>query len=111
MFADTAQVYRNEAEAGQAFKESGLARDDVFITTKWSGLGGLDIQTSIQNSLKNVRIQLSDQSGPALETNFFYLATIMIARRKLCRPLPYPLSTPRSTRYPDRMGSDGESQS
>ena len=42
-------------EAGQAFKESGLARNDVFITTKWSGLNGLDIATSIDNSLKNVR--------------------------------------------------------
>lgn len=51
---DTAQSYRNEAEAGRAFKESGLARSDVFITTKYSGLDGLDIPTSINNSLKNV---------------------------------------------------------
>lgn len=51
---DTAQLYRNEAEAGQAFRESGLAREDVFITTKWSGLDGLDVPTSIGNSLKNV---------------------------------------------------------
>ena len=52
---DTAQSYRNETEAGKALKESGLARKDVFITTKYSGLNGLDIETSIQNSLKNVR--------------------------------------------------------
>lgn len=52
---DTAQAYRNETEAGQALKESGLARKDVFITTKWSRLDGLDIPTSIDNSLKNVR--------------------------------------------------------
>jgi 2,5-diketo-D-gluconate reductase A len=31
---DTASAYRNEAGVGQAFKASGLARDDVFITTK-----------------------------------------------------------------------------
>lgn len=36
-------------------KESGLARKDVFITTKYSGSNGLDIETSIHNSLKNVR--------------------------------------------------------
>lgn len=28
--------YRNEEEVGQAFKESGLNRKDVWITTKWS---------------------------------------------------------------------------
>jgi 2,5-diketo-D-gluconate reductase A len=31
---DTAAAYRNEAEVGQAFRSSGLARDEVFITTK-----------------------------------------------------------------------------
>jgi hypothetical protein len=51
---DTAQAYRNEAEVGKALRESGLTRKDVFITTKFSGLDGLDVETSIQNSLKNV---------------------------------------------------------
>jgi 2,5-diketo-D-gluconate reductase A len=31
---DTAAAYRNEAEVGQAFRASGLDRDEVFITTK-----------------------------------------------------------------------------
>lgn len=31
---DTAQMYRNEAGVGAALAESGLARDDVFVTTK-----------------------------------------------------------------------------
>lgn len=31
---DTAAAYQNEAEVGQAFRASGLDRDDVFITTK-----------------------------------------------------------------------------
>lgn len=51
---DTAQVYRNEEEVGKALRESGLARKDVYITTKYWGLNGLDIQTSIHNSLKMV---------------------------------------------------------
>lgn len=51
---DTAQAYRNEAEAGVAIHESGLARDELYITTKYSGLNGLDVETSIQNSLHNV---------------------------------------------------------
>lgn len=52
---DTAQSYKNEVEAGKGFKESGLSRKDVFITTKWSGVDGLDIPTSIKNSLENVK--------------------------------------------------------
>ncbi len=36
---DTAQVYRNEASVGKALKESGLGRDEVFITTKFSPWG------------------------------------------------------------------------
>lgn len=47
-------MYRNEAEAGQALRDSGLARSDVYITTKWSGMDGLDIAGAIQQSLKNV---------------------------------------------------------
>ena len=31
---DTAQFYRNEAEVGEAVKQSGLKREDVFLTTK-----------------------------------------------------------------------------
>ena len=31
---DTAAVYGNEAEVGRALADSGLARDDVFVTTK-----------------------------------------------------------------------------
>jgi len=57
---DTAQYYRNEAEAGIAIRESGLARSDVYITTKYSGIDGLDIETSIQNSLKNLGVSYVD---------------------------------------------------
>jgi diketogulonate reductase-like aldo/keto reductase len=32
---DTAQAYGNEASVGRALRESGLARDEVFITTKF----------------------------------------------------------------------------
>ena len=31
---DTAAAYRNEAQVGEAFRASGLGRDEVFITTK-----------------------------------------------------------------------------
>jgi 2,5-diketo-D-gluconate reductase A len=32
---DTAQAYGNESSVGRALRESGIARDDVFITTKF----------------------------------------------------------------------------
>ncbi|KAF8435399.1 Aldo/keto reductase [Boletus edulis BED1] len=44
---DTAQSYRNEAEVAV------LSRTDVFITTKYSGTDGLDMDTSIRNSVAN----------------------------------------------------------
>ncbi len=47
-------MYGNEEEVGRALRDSGLARRDVYITTKYSGLHGLDIETSIHNSLKMV---------------------------------------------------------
>jgi diketogulonate reductase-like aldo/keto reductase len=47
-------MYGNEEEVGRALRESGLARKDVYITTKYSGTHGLDIETSIHNSLKMV---------------------------------------------------------
>ncbi|KAG7440808.1 Aldo/keto reductase [Guyanagaster necrorhizus] len=57
---DTAQSYRNETEAGVAIRESSLARNEIFITTKYSGTDGLDIKTSIQNSLKNLGVTYVD---------------------------------------------------
>ncbi|EPS94973.1 hypothetical protein FOMPIDRAFT_1133350 [Fomitopsis schrenkii] len=57
---DTAQSYRNEYEAGVAIHESGLARSDLYITTKYSGLNGLGIETSIHNSLNNLGVDYVD---------------------------------------------------
>ncbi len=31
---DTAQIYENETAVGQAIEESGVAREDIYITTK-----------------------------------------------------------------------------
>src|SRR5918998_34588 len=33
---DTAQMYRNEAEVGQAVRESGIDRSEIFVTSKLS---------------------------------------------------------------------------
>ncbi len=40
---DTATIYQNEDQVGRAIKESGIAREDVFITTKvWDTDQGFD---------------------------------------------------------------------
>ncbi|KII85495.1 hypothetical protein PLICRDRAFT_69888, partial [Plicaturopsis crispa FD-325 SS-3] len=57
---DTAQSYGNEAEAGKALRDSGLAREDVFITTKFSGRDNLTIRQSIENSLQNLGVKSVD---------------------------------------------------
>ncbi|KAJ7585668.1 Aldo/keto reductase [Mycena floridula] len=57
---DTAQAYRNEKEAGTAIRQSGIARENLFITAKYSGLDGLDMKTSIKNSLENLEVTYLD---------------------------------------------------
>lgn len=54
---DTAQIYENEAEVGQAIAESGVARDDLFITTKiWTSHFAQDkLVPSLKESLKKLR--------------------------------------------------------
>ncbi|OCF43089.1 oxidoreductase [Kwoniella heveanensis CBS 569] len=57
---DTAQVYRNEEEVGIALKESGLARKDFWLTTKWSGVDDKDPETSIKESLEKLKVDYVD---------------------------------------------------
>ena len=54
---DTAQIYGNEAEVGQAIADSGLPRDDIFVTTKiWTDhLGGDELIASLKESLRKLR--------------------------------------------------------
>ncbi|MET0890003.1 MAG: 2,5-didehydrogluconate reductase DkgB [Stenotrophomonas maltophilia] len=54
---DTAQIYENEAEVGQAIAESGVARDDLFLTTKiWIANFQQDaLLASLRESLRKLR--------------------------------------------------------
>jgi len=55
---DTAQRYRNEEEVGQAIQKSSLSRSEIYITTKYSGDGG--ITEAINDSLKKLGISHVD---------------------------------------------------
>ena len=59
---DTAQAYANEAGVGEAIAESGLPREDFFITTKiWITNAGYEkAKASIEQSLKNLKTDYID---------------------------------------------------
>ncbi|KAJ7193775.1 NADP-dependent oxidoreductase domain-containing protein [Mycena pura] len=54
---DTAQVYDTEEYVGNVIRDSGLARSDLYITTKYA-IG--DVRTAIENSLKNLGLEFVD---------------------------------------------------
>lgn len=59
---DTAQAYMNEEGVGNAWKKSGIARDELFITTKvWiSNYAGKKAADSIDLSLKKLQTEYVD---------------------------------------------------
>ena len=59
---DTAQAYYNEAEIGEAMKESGIAREELFLTTKvWiSSYGYEETKKAFQESLDKLQTDYID---------------------------------------------------
>lgn len=59
---DTAQAYFNEAELGEAIKESGVPREELFITTKvWiSSYGYEETKKAFQESLDKLQTDYID---------------------------------------------------
>ncbi|MGG4605097.1 2,5-didehydrogluconate reductase DkgB [Paenalcaligenes sp. Me131] len=59
---DTAQIYGNETEVGQAIEESGIARADLFVTTKiWTDNYAKDkLIPSLLESLNKLRTDYVD---------------------------------------------------
>ncbi|HAT1610879.1 TPA: 2,5-didehydrogluconate reductase DkgB [Raoultella planticola] len=59
---DTAQIYDNEAAVGQAIEESGVPRDELFITTKiWiENLSPEKLIASLEESLQKLRTDYVD---------------------------------------------------
>jgi diketogulonate reductase-like aldo/keto reductase len=67
---DTAQAYGNEASVGRALRDSGVAREDVFITTKFYP-GNDDPAAEAQRSVERLGVDFVDlyiihwpQGGP-----------------------------------------------
>ncbi len=65
---DTAQGYENEAEVGQGILDSGVARGDIFLTTK--------VATNIMREGQEAVAQSIDQSLAKLKTDYLDLLLI-----------------------------------
>ncbi|KAH8828558.1 NADP-dependent oxidoreductase domain-containing protein [Flagelloscypha sp. PMI_526] len=59
---DSAQYYRNEAQVGQAVRESELSREDVFLTSKVLsyGAGYQGVHSAVVESLKRFKFEYLD---------------------------------------------------
>lgn len=59
---DTAQLYGNEAEVGQAFKDLNISRENIFVTTKVSeaNQGYQSTIDSVKESLKKLQMDYVD---------------------------------------------------
>ena len=59
---DTAQIYRNERDVGAAIKNSGIKRDEIFLTTKvWiDKFADGDLQRSAEKSLEKLGLDHVD---------------------------------------------------
>ncbi|MES1951339.1 aldo/keto reductase [Salinisphaera sp. S4-8] len=59
---DTAQMYKNEEAVGRGLKQSGLDREDIFLTTKvWTDqFADGDLQASVRESLQKLDTEYVD---------------------------------------------------
>jgi len=59
---DTAEMYGNEEAVGEGLRASGIARDEVFVTTKvWpDNLAPKDLERAAKHSLSRLRLQYLD---------------------------------------------------
>ena len=59
---DTARIYGNESDVGAAIRESGIKREDIFVTTKlWNGDQGYETAFNAGNeSLKRLGLKYLD---------------------------------------------------
>ncbi|MEJ4045615.1 2,5-didehydrogluconate reductase DkgA [Erwinia sp. SLM-02] len=57
---DTAAIYKNEEGIGQALRETDVARDDIFVTTKLWNDDQLDAEKALEASLKKLQLDSVD---------------------------------------------------
>ena len=55
---DTAAIYGNEEQVGKAIKDSGVPREELFVTTKLWNADHKNIEEALETSLKKLTSQL-----------------------------------------------------
>jgi len=60
---DTAAGYENEAQVGIGLRASGMAREDVFITTKLNNCDHGRVEDALKDSLKALGTDYLDLCG------------------------------------------------
>jgi len=73
---DTAAIYRTEDTAGLAIAASGVARESLYITTKFDALHEQDVQAEIESSLEKVSSSSSSfplSLGSLADALFFFV--------------------------------------
>lgn len=99
---DTAQSYMNEAAVGQGLKESGVKREDIFLTTKvWISNYGYDkTKESVYKSLKALKTDYLDLMllhQPFADYYSSYRALVDLYKEGVLRAIGV------SNFYPDRL--------
>ena len=79
---DTAQGYENEAEVGQGIAESGVARNEIFVTTK--------VNTGIMRMGRQAVADSIDESLTKLKTDYIDLLLIHWPVKDSARPDHHP---------------------
>jgi diketogulonate reductase-like aldo/keto reductase len=103
---DTAQAYGNEASVGKALRESGVPRDEVFITTKFYP-GRKDPVAEAEKSLGRLGVDQVTAAGsvtPAVNQIQFSAVEYRRGLVEACRrhgivPEAYPRHQPRSREH------------
>ena len=57
---DTAYIYGNEHIVGKAIKDSGVPREEIFLTTKLWATGAMKSAESLENSVKSLGVDYVD---------------------------------------------------
>jgi glycerol 2-dehydrogenase (NADP+) len=57
---DTAAIYKNEGPVGKAIKDSGIPRDEIFVTTKLWGTQQREPLTALEQSLERLGLDYVD---------------------------------------------------
>src|SRR3954471_13557281 len=75
---DTAQAYENEESVGKALRESGIPREEVFLTTKFSSVRGAG-----STSLKTLALHAKPAACDCSTDRFWEASGRAVSR---CRP-------------------------